>query len=148
MFREEHIDRLKREIESRDFRVPYIGGSAILKGIESTFVVKDNTNDRLSNWGGRIKNKHKIGTVRFAEFETELDKLNPQENYWLVLSDIRPTTKNLVYDCKLHVMPNLVRLHGADFFLVEKKYRWLVYFKRDESTLDIFKSGPALSPWG
>jgi hypothetical protein len=144
---EEKIDRLKSENDPKDFRVPFTGASTILNNVEAKFVIKDNSNYRFSNWADRIKDKQKIRNVRKADLDTELIKLNPDNNYWVVLSGRNPSTKNLIYDSKPSVISKLVRLRDDDFYIVDKKYHWLAYFKFNQTDIDVFKSGDKQTPW-
>jgi hypothetical protein len=147
MYWEEKIDKIKKETNSKDFRVPFADWSAILKSIETYFIVKEDSNNIFSNWVARLKDKQKIKTCRAVDLETELGKLNAKENFWLVISGDNPTTKNLVYDCKLNVILRVLGLREGDFFIVNKKYEWLTYFRYDQTDVEIFKSGNTQTPW-
>jgi hypothetical protein len=143
---EEKIDKIKKETDTKDFKVPFTDWPTILKNIETRFIVKENSNDRFSNWADRIKGKQKVKDLRIVDLETELAKLNPADNYWIIISGDNPTTKNLVYDIKPSVIPKLIGLRDGDFFIVDKKYNWLTYFKFNQTDIDVFKSGDQLTP--
>ena len=57
MYWEEKIDKIKKETDSKDFRVPFADWSAILKSIETHFIVKEDSNNIFSNWAGLRTNK-------------------------------------------------------------------------------------------
>ncbi len=141
MFWEERIDQLKEIIDSRDFRVPYSDGSDILKKIEDKFIVTSNTNYHFSNWAERIKSKTRVKNVLTSNLIKEFKNLAPNKNYWVVLSGDDVGSKNLVYDCKPPVIADLIKLWGKDFYIVDKKYSWLVYFRYNEGNIEIYKSG-------
>ncbi len=146
MFWEEKIERLKKETDSTDFKVTFTDWSTILKKIEDKFVVKENSDFTLSNWDNRIKNKIKIKDILTANIDNELDRLDPQENYWTVLTRDKADFKNLVYDSKPEVIKKLNGLWDGDFYIVDKKYNWLTYFKRDKTDTEVFKSGDTITP--
>jgi hypothetical protein len=51
MYFEEHIERLKREFPSSDFRVPFNNATTILKKIEKKFILVKNVQTDLNNAG-------------------------------------------------------------------------------------------------
>jgi hypothetical protein len=144
---EEHIDGIKRDTDPRDFRVPFTDGSKILKKIEDEFIVKEDSKYSLSNWFDRLKDKRKIKEFGMDDLEDELNKLTPAQNYWIVMAGRNPTTKNLVYDSKPNVILQLLCRREEDFYIVDKRYRWLVYFKDSPPDIEIFKSGDRKTPW-
>jgi len=146
MFWEEKIERLKKETDPTDFKVPFTDWSTILKKIEDKFVIKDNSDFTFSNWDNRIKNKTKIKDILTTNIDNELDRLDPKENYWTVLTKDKTDFKNLVYDSKPAVIKKLNGLWDGDFYMVDKKYNWLIYFKRDKADTEVFKSGDSLTP--
>src|SRR3989337_2058532 len=93
MFWEEKIDRLKKEIDSKDFKVPFTDWSAILKNVEDKFIVKENSNYSFLNWADRLKDKRKIKELRTGDIENALVELNPDQNYWIVLAGDNSATK-------------------------------------------------------
>lgn len=146
MYWQEKIDRLKREIDPKDFKVPFTDWSTILKKIEDKFIIKENSNHPFSNWTDRLKDKCKIKELRTLDLETELKKLTPDENYWIILT-IDNTKTNLVYDSKPSVILKLLLLRSGDFYIVDKKYNWLTYFKYNQMDIEFFKSGDKQTPW-
>ena len=143
---EEKIQRLKLEFSSKDFKVPFTEGSDILKSIEKEFIiVKDLTNDLNnlrqyhSNWAESMKAKIKIKSVSLTDYKSWLDKLDPNVNYWTVIT----LAKHYVYDCKPNSLKALVSFWQDDFFIVDKKYNWLSYFEVDKKLqmATVYKSG-------
>lgn len=128
MYWEEKIDQIKSETSPNDFNVPFTEASAILKKIEDQFIIKENSNDRFSNWAGRLKAGQRIKEIKTAELEDELAKLDAEQNYWLILPGNNPTTKYLLYDSKPYVIVKLLKLRVGDFYLGDKKYNWLMHF--------------------
>ncbi|MGR3812243.1 DUF6756 family protein [Jiulongibacter sp. NS-SX5] len=147
MYWEEKIDKIKKESDPRNFKVPFTDWSIILKKIESKFVKKENSDFIFSNWDYRLKEKRHIKTILTASIDGELDRLDSSQNYWLVLTRDKANFKNLVYDCKPTVIKILIELWKADFYIVDKRYTWLVYFKRHEADTEIFKSGGLVTPF-
>jgi len=146
MFWEEKIDRLKKETDPADFKVPFTDWQTILKKIEDKFVAKEDSNYRFSNWETRLKDKTKLKELLTVTIDNELDKLDPKQNYWIVLTNDSVDFKNLVYDCTPDVTKKLCRLWGRNFYIVHKKYNWLTYFKVDYLDTTVFKSGESITP--
>lgn len=146
MFWEEKIDKLKMETDPKDFRDPFTDWLQILKKIEESFIVEEDPDYSFSNWGTKVKDKRKVKEILAADLNSALTKLSPRQNYWIVLP-MQPGTKKRIYDCKPRVIQKLVQMTGGDFFIAEKKYKWLIYFKRNQSGIEIFKSGDKLTPW-
>lgn len=146
MYWEEKIDRLKKEVDPTDFKVPFTDWSTILKKIEDKFVIKENSDFPFSNWDNRLKEKKPINKILTANINDELNKLDSSQNYWMVLTKDKPDFKNLVYDSKLTVIKILSGLWHGDFYIVDKKYNWLTYFKRDTIDTEVFKSGDSVTP--
>jgi hypothetical protein len=146
MFWEEKIERLKKETDSTDFKVPFTDWSTILKKIEDKFIVKENSDFTFSNWDNRIKNKIKIKDILTAHIDNDLNRLDQQENYWTVLTKDKADFKNMVYDSKPGVIKKLNTLWDGDFYIVDKKYNWLTFFKRNKTDTEVFKSGDTKTP--
>ena len=146
MFWEEKIDRLKKEVDPTDFKVPFTNGSKILKKIEGKFVIKENSNITFSSWDSRLKGKTQIKKILTANIDGELERLDLNKNYWIVLARDKADFKNLVYDSKPTVIKILSGLWDGDFYIVDKKYNWLTYFKRDTTNTEIFKSKNSMTP--
>jgi hypothetical protein len=147
MFWEEKIDGLKKETDAKDFKVPFTDWSTILKKIENKFIVLENSNYLFSNWADRLKNKTKIKEFLTVNSDQEIEKLDNDQNYWIVLTKNRADSKSLVYDSKPKIIAKLVGLWDGDFYIVEKRYNWLAFFKRRQDDMEVFKSGDELTPW-
>lgn len=146
MYWEEKIDRLKKETDPSDFKVPFTDWSTILKKIEDKFVIKENSDFTFSNWDSRLKGKTQIKKILTANIDIELAAFDPKQNYWIVLTRDKADFKNLVYDSKPTVIKILSELWDGDFYIVDKKYSWLIYFKRDNTDTEVFKSGDFVTP--
>lgn len=146
MYFEEKIDKLKKETDPADFRVPFTEWSTILKKIEDKFIVKENSHYSFSNWDNRLKDRKRIKKILTTNTDSELDRLDANQNYWVVLTRDRFDFKNLVYDSKPTVIKRLLELWDGDFYIVHKKYNWLTFFKRDNTDTEVFKSGDFVTP--
>ncbi|HEY5824022.1 MAG TPA: DUF6756 family protein [Cyclobacteriaceae bacterium] len=144
---DEKIDKLKKETDPDDFKVPFTDWSTILKKIEDKFIVKENSNYVFSNWADRLKDKEKIKELKTVDLEAEVAKLTPEQNYWIVLTGDNSATKNLVYDGKPGVILKLLQLRDGDFYIGDKKYNWLTYFKCNQTDIEVFRSGDQQTPW-
>ena len=157
MFLDEKIDGLKKEFSSADFKVPFTDGSNILKSIETEFITsKDLTKDlnnlrhHFNNWADNIKYKIEVKSVDLNNYETWLDKLDLNTNYWVVIANGNsPSLKHLVYDSKPNALIALFSITQDDFFVVEKKYKWFSYFQvnRQTNKATIFRSGEKMTPF-
>jgi len=144
---DEKIDKLKKETDPEDFKVPFTDWSTILKRIEDKFIIKENSSYVFSNWADRLKDKQKIKELKTVDLKAEVAKLTPDQNYWIVLTGDNSTTKNLVYDSKPGVILKLLQLRDGDFYIGDKKYNWLTYFKYNQTDIEVFRSGDQQTPW-
>jgi hypothetical protein len=144
---DEKIDKLKNETDPDDFKIPFTDWSTILKRIEDRFIIKENSSYVFSNWADRLKDRQKINEFKTVDLKAEVAKLTPDQNYWIVLTGDNSATKNLVYDSKPMVILKLLQLKDGDFFIGDKRYNWLTYFKYHRTDMEIFKSGDQQTPW-
>jgi hypothetical protein len=144
---DEKIDKVKKETDADDFKVPFMDWSIILKRIEDKFIIKENSSYVFSNWADRLKDKQKIRELKTVDLEFEVTKLIPEQNYWIVLTGTNSATKNLVYDSKPSAIIKLLQLREGDFYIVDKKYNWLTYFKYKQIDIEVFRSGDQQTPW-
>jgi hypothetical protein len=147
MYWEEHIDILKKRFLQSDFQDHYTDWPTILRSIESKFIVKRDSNYHFTNWIDNIKNQSLIRTIPRDKIKAELDKLNSTTNYWLVVTGNTPTSKLLVYDCKLTPMNAIISLTKDHFFIIDKKYKWLVFFQADNDQVSLIKSANGETPF-
>ena len=82
-----------------------------------------------------------------AHLYGELTVLDPEQNYWVVLVEALPGKIARVYDAKPAGILTLVSLWQGNFYIGDKKYNWLVHFKRSPDNVAIYKAGPAATPW-
>ncbi len=59
MYWEEKMDRIKKETDSKDFRVPFTDWSTILKSIEAHFIVKEDSNNTSQTGQGDLRTNEK-----------------------------------------------------------------------------------------
>jgi hypothetical protein len=150
MFYEEKLEYLKAKYAPTDFRVPFKDWPEILKKIESKYITKTDLNDHFTNWAGNLKNKTIVKTIARNEIQSEMNKLDVTNNYWVVLvTDTSPMANHHVYDCKPISMLDLLSLATTDFFIIEKKYNWFTYFQFDQAKQEIaiYKSGTKQIPF-
>jgi hypothetical protein len=150
MFWEEKIDRLKKIFPDSDFRNPFTDWSDILRTIEAKFIIKEDSAYHFTNWADRIKERTPVRTIPRQMIHEEIAKLDRGQNYWLVITtDDTPTAKHLVYDCKTNALEAILSMIAGDFYIVEKKYGWLAYFKKDSvnGRVEIIKSTGRETPF-
>lgn len=145
MLWEEKIERLKKDLRE-DFRIPYVGWAQILSSIEKHFVI-ENPNFRFHSWDNRLKIKQEVKVILTTNIEVELGKLDPSQYYWMILSTMTPASRNFVYDTKVKGIQILQMHWEKDFYIVEKKYKWLAYFRRGVQETAIFKAGNSATPF-
>lgn len=149
MFWEEKIDILQKQFSSGDFHVPFTKWTNIIKNIEAAFIIHD-SNYHYSNWSERIKQKTFIGIVTLPEIYQHVHQLESNTNYWVVIVQGQtPTSKHLVYDCKPIAMIALLEFTSADFYIIDKKYNWIVVCELNQNscTYSISKSGSVPTPF-
>ncbi len=157
MYFAEHIERLKREFPSSDFRVPFTEATEVLKKIEKKFIkVKDvqtdlnNIGQYCSDWAENLKNKTELKNINIFQIKEYLDRLDQNKKYWTILaSKSNPSTKYNIYDTKVNSMIALLNIRLDDFFIADKKYEWLIYFQidRERQNSTIYKSGDNKTPF-
>lgn len=143
---EEKIDKLKEKTSPGDFKIPFTAWFGILTKIEDKFVFKENSQCIFSNWDNRLKQKKRIKTIPTVNIDSELSKFDSNKNYWVVLTTSRADFKSLVYDCKPTAIKLVIALWNGDFCIIDKKYHWLIFFKRNNPNTEIFKSGGFVTP--
>ena len=150
MYWEEKIENIKRRFSQAEFRVPFTEWPDILKKIEAKFVYRNNSTNHFANWGDNLKDQVPIHTISEAALSSEMEKLNPFQNYWLViLTSNNPTARHLVYDCKPKSLNAVLSIAPGHFFIVHKKLEWLTYFQVDKGKKEIkvSKCGDAQTPF-
>ena len=149
MYLEEKIDQLTKQFNQLDFSVPFTGWVEVMKKIESRFIIKQNSNNHFCNWADNIKYKTTIKTLCFTNFNS-LAQLNENENYWIivVIGNV-PTSRHYIYNAKPKAIQALISLASYDFYIVDKKYHWLSYFRRDSvtNTITLYRSGDNRTPF-
>lgn len=153
---EEHIERLKKEFPTSDFRVPFTEATEVLKKIEKQFIkVKDiqtdlnNLGQYCGNWKENLKYKTEITTIDILQINAYLEKLGQTKNYWTILATKNPFNKHYIYETKLNSTIALINIRLDDFFIADKKYEWLIYFEidKEKQISKIYKSGNNKTPF-
>ena len=79
-----------------------------------------------------------------------INGLDPNTNYWAVIAfGDYPTAHQYLYDCRPDALLALLAMAPANFFIGDKKYRWLVYFQVDqkENTVALINVGGSPTPF-
>lgn len=146
----ELIDGLSERYPQEQFKVPFTAWAGIFRNIEERFIIKKWSQEKYRNWLGNVKKEVLIKTILCQEIENEINKLDTNTNFWLVIvyGDSDRSTQ-YVFDCHVKPMQELIRWAPADFFIVEKRYKWLTYFKVNKNTneVSISKSGDGQTPF-
>jgi hypothetical protein len=144
MFWEEKLDLITKKHGPNGFKNPFTSWPEILKSIEDKFIIKAHD----FNWEDNIKRKEELATIEIKELDAILSSLSNDANYWLVMMmGDYPSAKRLIYDCNTAALKDLIILSKYDFYIVEKKYNWLTYFKFNAERITLYKSGIAISPF-
>lgn len=147
---ENFIDSLTETYPQEQFRVPFTTWAGIFRNIGERFIIKEWSQYMYTNWLGNVKRETPIKTILLPELDNEISKLQSNTNYWVVIvfGNARDSSQH-VYDCNVDSMKVLIEWAPADFFIVDKKYNWLTYFKvdRDKSEVSISKSGDGKTPF-
>lgn len=144
MFWEEKIDLIAKKHGPDGFKNPFTSWPEILKNIEDRFIIK--TYD--SNWEDNIKRREELATIEVNELDTILSSFPDNANYWLVMMmGDYPTAKRLIYDCNTAALKDLIGLSKYSFYIADKKYNWLTYFRCNEGKITLYKSGITNSPF-
>lgn len=157
MHMSEFTDRLKRRFSPADFKVPFTTATQILRKIERHFIrVKDLREDyhllaqHCSHWADNLKNKAALQTIPLTHLSQVPDRLDPAVNYWIVLARRQhPMVKHVLFDTKPNAMQPLLARHADDFFIVDKRYAWLIYAEVDHAaaTIRLYKCGNIPTPF-
>ena len=150
---ESMIDGLAKHYPGQ-FHVPFTTFRDIFRKIEEKFIVKEWSQYMYTNWLGSLKKETKIKAILLPELDNEIATLDSINNYWVVVvfgQDQR--ARQYVYDCHVDSMKYLIsyfiRNTSGDFFIVDKKYNWITYFKVDYNNKEVslFKSGDTQTPF-
>jgi hypothetical protein len=150
MFWQEKVDRLKKWFSPTDFRVPFTDGSSILKNMEARFVISAKPQYQRTNWAEGLKDPIVIITLEMEDVFAAISALDRATNYWVVVVlGEASMAERLVYDCRPAAMGRLTAIAPGDFFIGDKQYGWLVYFKCDlvENTVTLIKAGNFVTPF-
>lgn len=149
MYWEEKIDIIAKKHGPEGFKNPFTSWPDILKNIQQSFIIKSNDQYSFSDWKDNIKQKKELITTRIREIDNIVSSLTDKTNYWLVIVIGEKMPKHYVYDCNLAALKEVLHLSNDDFYIVDKKYSWLVYFQcnMEKREVVLFKSGISISPF-
>jgi hypothetical protein len=149
MYWQEKVDHIALRFAATDFNRHFKDWFEILKTLEDRFIVKSASNVHFSNWSETFKSPILIRTINGKAVSQEMDRLDLNCNYWVVLvHGDHPTAKQVVYDCKPMVIEALIKINTGYFFIGDKKYNWLVQFKpMKNNMISLVKSGQSLTPF-
>jgi hypothetical protein len=149
MYWQEKIDRIGIQFSPADFNRHFTDWPEILKTLESRFIIKRDLNSRFSNWSEQFKSPIVIRAMSREDIGGEIDRLDHNCNYWVILMHgDYPTAKQVVYDCKPIVIKSLIEVSVGDLFIGDKKYNWLVQFHQTAgNTVSLVKSGKHETPF-
>ncbi|TLU96039.1 hypothetical protein [Dyadobacter sediminis] len=149
MYWQEKIDRMSSRFAVTDFNRRFTDWFEILKTLEDRFIIKSDSNFHFSNWSETLKYPTLIRTVTREAVNLEIDRLDSDCNYWMVVvHDDHPTAKHVVYDCKPIVINALIEINTGIFFIGDKKYNWFVQFKPIENSMvSLIKSSQPQTPF-
>ncbi len=149
MYWEEKIDLVKKEYPAPLFKDPFRQGGAIIEKIirnfhNATYLTFVQSDDKRS----LMKNCKLIKETAIIDvYQKEIDKLDENTNYWLLLIQMPMGEGIKVYDCQKEAISYILYLASGlnklEFYIADKKYNWLTYFNIDRSlnTASIYKSG-------
>jgi hypothetical protein len=101
MYWEEKIDLLARQVGSVSLNRHFADWTAILIRLEDRFINVDSPSRRFSNWAETLKSPILIRTTNRKEISYEIDRLDPECNYWVVfVRGDYSTAKHMVFECK------------------------------------------------
>ena len=156
MYWREKLDRVKKEFPASEFKDPNRRGGRIVKDIVQAFH-KASPDDFFQTQNRRclIRNGVLIRQCSVADlYRQELDRLAEGVNYWLFLIDMPMGGRFKVYDCRKDALRTLLYLSSGlerqEFYVIDKKCRWMVFFERDrvKNCAKLYKSGEAQTPFG
>lgn len=136
MYWDERIEWIKKayELTPSDLKVHHTDWMDVMQKIEAKFIVKHNTNQHFNYWSENLKGQ-KVNIELDCNHQQFFQTLFDQDtNYWFVLVfGSTCSDKHLLYDCKLKAIDILLTYKpNRDFFIIDKKYKWLYYFNIGE----------------
>ncbi|CAN5129912.1 hypothetical protein BH09BAC1_BH09BAC1_27060 [soil metagenome] len=127
-----HEVRAKHDLAEHELRSPFTDWPAIMKKIEANFIIKANSNNHFTNWILHLKTALITQqSDNIADWKTVLPE---SLQYYLVLTGKVASNKHFVFDCSPKALEVLVdAISDSHFYVVDKKYQWMVLFNRDEA---------------
>jgi len=131
MYWQEKIDHIASQFATTDFDRHFGDWFGILKTLEDRFIVKSDSHVHFSNWSETFKSPILIRIINGKAVSQEIDRLDPNCNYWVVLvHGDHPTAKQVVYDCKPMVIEALIKISTGHFFIGIKSITGLFNLSR------------------
>lgn len=136
----EKIDLVKNKFSPAEFKDPFRTGKNIIDKIiqklhNASFQKFEQTVDKET----LIKDGILLKTCNVQQlYKEELPKLPKDNNVWLLLVQVPMGSGLKIYDCQYEALRELVYLSSGlskqDFYIVDKKYAWLLYVKIDHES--------------
>lgn len=146
MYWPEKLDILKKKYTSSEFKDMFREGGNVIEKIirkfhNATYLTFVGSDDRQS----LLKNCELIKETTILGVDNYLDELEDNTNYWLLLVKTPMGNDFQVYDCRKAPLFDLYYLSSIkeqEFYIVDKKYKWLLYFRinRYENNACIYRS--------
>jgi hypothetical protein len=133
------------KISREDFNVgPFIDWPGIQKRIEERFIIKTHSDLQPAEWPLHFKGKQQVIRSRTFEPYEYLDELLPEdEKVWLLLPDIASNSTKLWlfqgYVKPIHKV--LSMLPKSPFYLIAKKYEWLLFNDQEDAFIGLGDPG-------
>lgn len=146
MYWPEKLDILKKKYSSTEFKDMFREGGNVIEKIirkfhNATYLTFTGSHDRQS----LLKNCELVKETTILGVDSYLDELEDNTNYWLLLVKTPMGNDLQVYDCRKEPLFDLYYLSSIkeqEFYIVDKKYKWLLYFRinRYENNACIYRS--------
>jgi len=139
MYWSEKVDLIKKTYPAPAFRDMFRqGGNVIEKIIRRFHHASYLTFTQSDNPKVLLKSSQFINEIASPQLESYLEqRLETNQNYWLFLLNTPMGKPFQVYDCQQKPLINLYYsaypMHQR-FYIVDKKYRWLLFFEQQSKT--------------
>lgn len=134
MYWEGKIDLLKQHFPPEEFRVPFSDSREIIQKIKSRFV-NDAPWHPNKLWSVSLKGKTRVTYLPFEQVRDYLLALDDGPVYWVVV--IRAGIQ-YVYHANEAATLHLAAMSQGDFFVVDKKYKWMLFFERAKDGYEVY----------
>jgi hypothetical protein len=137
MFWNEKIELIKKQFSVEGFKDPFSMGTEIIEKIARKLHGTSRQNfENESHKESLIQNEFLLKKCSIEAFhKEELPNLSLKRNFWVLLPSVPMGADMRIYDCKYEALRVLLSLwagqESQDFYIIDKKYAWLFYFKID-----------------